>query len=405
MAAYTNNISTWTQDSVILPNVTGTYQIAFEMTDNYGYGVGIDDIIINGVPGSDCEAPVIDSVVMGETTAQLYFTSEVGNYEVAIVPGEWQAPTTGTIITATNYTFTGLTAETQYTVGVRSLCDDDVTSTWVTRSVTTDEHPCLMPTGVELVSNTLTSAVIDWTPAEAAHSRWAVKVTGTGFNLLDTVNTHPYTVNGLTANTDYSVQVMTICSAENGSDFTEAMTFSTIDCQTVTGVAVSNVTSSTAVVSWDAVEGSTGRYEVNYGTAGFPQGSGSMVNVTSGTTVTLTGLDDDAMYDVYVRTYCAENVHSLWSAVYHFSTLENGINDVTGANIALYPNPAHSTVTLTGIDGEATVTVVDMNGRENGKWRVESGKLTIDVSSLASGAYFVRIVGDQTNAIRKLIVR
>ena len=102
---------------------------------------------------------------------------------------------------------------------------------------------------------------------------------------------------------------MTICSDERGSEFTEAMTFVTIDCQTVTGVNVSNVTSSTAVVSWDAVEGSTGRYEVNYGTAGFPQGSGSMMNVTSGTTVTLTGLDDDAMYDVYVRTYCADQIY------------------------------------------------------------------------------------------------
>ena len=111
------------------------------------------------------------------------------------------------------------------------------------------------------------------------------------------------------------------------------------------------------------------------------------------------------MYDVYVRTYCAENVHSLWSAVYHFSTLENGINDVTGANIALYPNPAHSTVTLTGIEGEATVTVVDMNGRVISETRSENGKLTLDVSGMAQGAYFVRITGEQVNAIRKLIVR
>ena len=46
-----------------------------------------------------------------------------------------------------------------------------------------------------------------------------------------------------------------------------------------------------------------------------------------------------------------------------------------------------------------------MNGRETGKWNVENGKLTIDVSELAQGAYFVRITGEQVNAIRKLIVR
>ena len=89
-----------------------------------------------------------------------------------------------------------------------------------------------------------------------------------------------------------------------------------------------------------------------------------------------------------------------------FHTQEGtGIDDVNSANISLYPNPASSTVTLMGIEGMATVTVVDMNGRESGKWTVTDGTLTIDVTSMAQGAYFVRIVGEQVNAIRKLIVR
>ncbi len=62
-------------------------------------------------------------------------------------------------------------------------------------------------------------------------------------------------------------------------------------------------------------------------------------------------------------------------------------------------------MTLTGIEGAATVTVVDVNGRETGKWTVVDGTLTIDVTEMAQGAYFVRIVGEQVNAIRKLIVR
>jgi hypothetical protein len=62
-------------------------------------------------------------------------------------------------------------------------------------------------------------------------------------------------------------------------------------------------------------------------------------------------------------------------------------------------------VTLTGIEGEATVTVVDMNGRVIYETRSENGKLTLDVSGMAQGAYFVRITGEQVNAIRKLIVR
>jgi hypothetical protein len=36
---------------------------------------------------------------------------------------------------------------------------------------------------------------------------------------------------------------------------------------------------------------------------------------------------------------------------------------------------------------------------------VKEGSLSIDVSGLSQGAYFVRVTGEKVNAIRKLIVR
>ena len=42
--------ATWTMASYVLPNPSATYQIAFEMTDGYGYGVGIDDVVIEEAP-------------------------------------------------------------------------------------------------------------------------------------------------------------------------------------------------------------------------------------------------------------------------------------------------------------------------------------------------------------------
>lgn len=38
--------ATWTEATYMLPNPSATYQIAFEMTDGYGYGVGVDDIMV-----------------------------------------------------------------------------------------------------------------------------------------------------------------------------------------------------------------------------------------------------------------------------------------------------------------------------------------------------------------------
>lgn len=43
---YNTNVSTWTLTSINLPNKSNDYYIAFEATENYGYGVCIDDITV-----------------------------------------------------------------------------------------------------------------------------------------------------------------------------------------------------------------------------------------------------------------------------------------------------------------------------------------------------------------------
>lgn len=79
-----------------------------------------------------------------------------------------------------------------------------------------------------------------------------------------------------------------------------------------------------------------------------------------------------------------------------------GIDDVEDSDFRLYPNPASTTVTIE-TDRPASLTLTDATGRECGRWKVESGKNTIDISSLPAGVYFVRLAG--TNNVRKLIIR
>ncbi|HNY01803.1 MAG TPA: C25 family cysteine peptidase [Bacteroidales bacterium] len=47
LASYTANISSWTQETLSLPDATATYSIAFEGNAKYGYGVCLDDIEIS----------------------------------------------------------------------------------------------------------------------------------------------------------------------------------------------------------------------------------------------------------------------------------------------------------------------------------------------------------------------
>ena len=53
LAAYTSDLSSWVQHNLSLPNRSATYQVAFEGTAQYGYGVCLDQISISAVSNDD----------------------------------------------------------------------------------------------------------------------------------------------------------------------------------------------------------------------------------------------------------------------------------------------------------------------------------------------------------------
>ncbi len=170
----------------------------------------------------------------------------------------------------------------------------------------------------------------------------------------------------------------------------------------VENVHETEVTSSSITVSWTATGAAT--YEVDYGDQGHASGSGQSVTTTTNS-ITLNGLESESTYDIYVRQYCTETLASQWSSMLRITTTAEGIDDVESARVTLYPNPASQMVTIGGIEGEATVSIVDMNGREVYSTNSASESLTLDLTGYAKGAYFVRITGERTQAIRKLIVK
>ena len=187
-----------------------------------------------------------------------------------------------------------------------------------------------------------------------------------------------------------------------------------LSCPTPGGVTVNDITATTATVAWNATH--AGDYELEYGREGFLQGSGSLLTLSTAS-AELTGLEASTTYDLYVRSLCGGSVTSPWSEKHTFTTPEEGIgiDDVETGSMVLFPNPASMTVTVSGIEGLSTVTVVDFHGRvvfrdqvgangHTGSANAECS-LTLDVSGYAKGAYFVRITGERTTSVRKLLVR
>ena len=110
VAEYTNNIQSWTVDNVMIP--TNTYQVAFEMTDGYGYGVAVDSVVVAELTASYCypvSAVTVDNV--SATGATISWTDDNNSGATySIIGADGSVVATG--LTATTYTFSGLTAST-----------------------------------------------------------------------------------------------------------------------------------------------------------------------------------------------------------------------------------------------------------------------------------------------------
>lgn len=89
------------------------------------------------------------------------------------------------------------------------------------------------------------------------------------------------------------------------------------------------------------------------------------------------------------------------------STDRVSIDRVESSNLSLYPNPATDMVSVSaeGIEGSVNVQIVDLNGRVMMEQNGNAQRFIFDVSNLSQGAYFVRMTGENVNAVRKLIVK
>lgn len=80
--------------------------------------------------------------------------------------------------------------------------------------------------------------------------------------------------------------------------------------------------------------------------------------------------------------------------------LSTSIQEAAGqAAIALHPNPATDRLTITldeGASGNATIEVLDMQGRTVHTYALHGRSSTLDITSLAAGTYTLRIVGQQS---------
>ena len=140
----------------------------------------------------------------------------------------------------------------------------------------------------------------------------------------------------------------------------------------------------------------------------------SVENVPEGVNVAIVDLNTNAETDLTngeVFNFLAEEGENAGKYAIKFTKSSVGINEVNANEISmsLYPNPAvdKTTLTINGLDNEATITITDELGRVVNTMSIaaQQTNVTINTDNLASGVYYVKVVSNNTTNTQKLIVK
>jgi hypothetical protein len=86
-------------------------------------------------------------------------------------------------------------------------------------------------------------------------------------------------------------------------------------------------------------------------------------------------------------------------------TMFAGMEENTALNITVFPNPTSDELMITNIQENAKIELIDALGNVMRKTYAETNQVNMNVEGLASGNYFVRIVSDESTALKSVIIR
>ncbi|MBQ3354176.1 MAG: fibronectin type III domain-containing protein, partial [Bacteroidales bacterium] len=188
------------------------------------------------------------------------------------------------------------------------------------------------PTNLTVSNLAETVATIGWTENGNA-TQWQLCLNNDQNNLI-AVNTNPFTLEGLTQETHYTVKVRD-CHEGYNSAWSDAVDFTTLAyCAAPTDLAVDDIMRHSATLSWNANSDS---YKVFYRTTG--EWILAAENLSE-TTFTLTGLDAETHYEACVKGVCNGIESNASNSIDFYTLLDNvptlTVDDITCTSAGLF---------------------------------------------------------------------
>lgn len=461
LADYTSNYEEFTLETMTLPNPTATYQIAFKGVEHNGYGVQLDEIVVEATP--TCPKPT------DLTASSITFTSA----EIGWTPGgeetEWTVEVDGvdTIVTTNPITLTDLTPSTTYTIRVKANCSADDQSQWSNELTFTTACDAITITdqfsedfsGYTATNyNELGVMPTCWDAIAAAtygphvyagsygpngsNDNALIFTSGTSSNYGSpnlavlpefTNDLQGYTLSfkaklessyapgvltyGYITGVDQTTftAIDTVAASTTAQDFEYtlpsipagtrlAFCYSNSNiyyCCGIDDVVIAFIEEDTCATPTDVtVENNIVTWTgdaANYNVTITANGETTTENVT-GNSYTVTGLEDSTLVTVSVQAVCDEDNLSDWSEAVEFTYIATGINNYTlTANVFPNPTTGNVTIVLSHPMVNANVQVCDIYGRQISTHQVEGLQFELNLGNLAPGVYMLRFI--EANAV------
>ncbi|QEC66012.1 T9SS type A sorting domain-containing protein [Panacibacter ginsenosidivorans] len=320
-----NNTGKWE----VLPSVSRTLNFRFTVRDNHSGGSAnvSDDVVVtvSGTTGPFAVTSPNTAVSVGAGTTQT-ITWSVNSTNTLAANVKISMSTDG------GQTFPYVLAASTPNDGTEAITVPNVTSGacrikieaignifYDISNVNFYVGSCGTAIGLKASSITNSSATLGWTAVTGATSYdvdYRISPSGAWTNAATATTSTSVNITGLMQGTLYDFRVKTNCPLNNG-DYATAQ-FTSLCSATPTGLTSSNITNSTATLSWTAVAGAAS-YKVDYKLSSASIWTRA-ANATTATTVDIANLVSSSVYNFRVRANCSSGSTAYISGT-NFTTL------------------------------------------------------------------------------------
>lgn len=296
------------------------------------------------------------------------------------------------VVTDTFAILNDLVPETVYEYQVQAMCsrlESDTSAYTPLATFTTMPISCAVPSNI-VITPTYNSAIVAWESEAEVFELQYRQTTATEW-ISQIVMDNTVTIANLASDTNYKLRIRAICAVGDSSRWSVSSDFATQampECVTPANLQVTDITASSAVLSWTADEGNL-TWNLRYRESN--ASSWTEENDLQTTTHSITGLKSNTVYIWRVQATCEIN-QSSWATQNRFTTtMTDGIADIGISELTVFVknrvlnivNPEGGiirSIQFYGTDG-TLISTYEVNSCENAFIRLnQTGPIIVKVN-------------------------